>query len=416
MRKLLVLGFVAFASTVLVLVVPLPAISAEQVAPSAEPTVLTAEQLQRDRDRVALAELIVDAYPNWNGFFSSLVANWSPDGKHIVFGSLRDGLPEIYAGEVAKSSARPRQITRGPDRAIWGRYSIDGKQILFLRDAKGDENHHIWIMNADGTSLRDLTPGETMHRDEPVLPRKRPSLMLYSASRTTNPSSMLFIQSLTDDASKLIYTNPNPGGLSDVSPDATRALFVEWHSPDDVVLLEVDVESGKARRVYPDAGKKVGIFSANYSADGRGIYVTTDEGIESSVLLALDRRTNREVARYVNDAPATAPMNAVVSPAGDRVAVRIDAGNHGQVRILNSKTLALERKVGVPLGDVGVGAFRDDGKTFSILISLPSHPADVYEVDARTGKLSRLREDRRPGLDSLPAIDATIETVTAFDG
>ena len=411
MRKLLVLlGSVA----VLVLVAPLPA-SAEQMAPPAEPTVRTADQLQRDRDRVPLAELIVDAYPNWNGFFSSLVANWSPDGKHIVFGSLRDGLPEIFAGEVAKPAAPPRQVTRGPDRAIWGRYSVDGKRILILRDANGDENHHIWSMKADGTGLVDLTPGD-LHRDEPVLPRKRPSLMLYSASRTTSPSSMLYVQSLTGGAPKLIYTNPNPGGLADAKPDGTRALFVEWHSPDDVALLEVTIKNGQARRVYPASGKKVGIFSANSSADGRLIYVATDEGVESSVLLALEVRTNREVARYVNDAPSTAPMNALVSPSGDRVVVRVDAGNHGEVRILNAKTLALQRNVNVPLGDVSVGAFRDDAKAFSVLISLPGQPADIYEVDARNGKLRPLREDSRPGLHSLPAIDATIETVSSFDG
>lgn len=417
MRKLSAfLDFVALASTVSLLAAPLRVASAEQAIAPVGPTVLTAEQLQRDRDRVALAESIVDAYPNWNGFFSSLVANWSPNGKHIVFGSLRDGLPEIYVGEVAKPSAPPRPITRGPDRAIWGRYTVDGKQIIFLRDANGDENHHIWRMNADGTGLKDLTPGETLHRDEPVLPRKRPSTMLYSASRTTSPSAMLFVQSLTSGAPKLIYTSPSPGGLADVSPDGTRALFVEWHSADDLVLLEVAVGSGEARRVYPTAGRKAAVFSANYSADGRRIYVATDEGVESSVLLALDARTDRELARYVNDAPPTAPMNALVSPAGDRVVVRVDAGNHGEIRILDATTLALQRRVSVPLGDVGVGAFKVDGKAFSVLISLPGQPADIYAVDARSGKLSPLRQDVRPGLDSLPPIDATIETVTAFDG
>jgi dipeptidyl aminopeptidase/acylaminoacyl peptidase len=407
---------VAFASTVALFVAPLRVASAQRAIPPAEPTVLTAEQLQRDRDRVALAESIVDAYPNWNGFFSSLVANWSPDGKHIVFGSLRDGLPEIYVGEVAKPSAAPRQITRGPDRAIWGRYSVDGRKIIFLRDTNGDENHHIWSMNVDGGRVRDLTAGETLHRDEPVLPRKRPSMMLYSASRTTSPSSMLFAQSLTGGEPKLIYTNPSPGGLSDVSPEGTRALFVEWHSSDDLVLLEVAVNSGAARRVYPAAGKKAAIFSANYSADGGRIYVATDDGVESSILVAFDARTNRELARYVNDAPPTAPMSALVSPAGDRVVVRVDAGNHGEVRILNAKTLALQRRLSVPLGDVSVGAFRNDGRAFSILISQPGQPADIYEVDAENGRLSPLRRDRRPGLDSLPAVDATIETVTAFDG
>ncbi|MET0884858.1 MAG: prolyl oligopeptidase family serine peptidase [Mycetocola sp.] len=384
--------------------------------PPAEPTVLNTEQMRRDQDRVPLAQSIVDAYPNWDGFFSTLVANWSPDGKQIVFGSLRDGLPEIYVGDVAKPADAPKRLTLGPERAIWARYSIDGKRIVFLRDNKGDENYHIWRINVDGTGLIDLTPGEPLNRDEPVLPRKRPMIMLYSAGRTTSPSRMLFIQSIESGSPKMIYTNPNPGGLADVTSDAARALFYEYHSPDDVVLLDVEVRTGESRRIYPPAGKKSGISSAAYSPDGRRIYIATDQGTESSVLLALDARTRREVGRYVNNSPATAPMTVLVSPIGDRVVVGVDAGSHGEVRILNAKTLALQHGVNVPLGDISVGSFRSDGKAFSLLISLPDHPADIYSVDAATGQLRPLREDKRPGLDTLPPIDASVENVKAFDG
>ena len=390
--------------------------SSEQSASPAEPTILTSEQAQRDQNRVALAESIVDAYPNWDGFFSSLVANWSPDGRHVIFGSLRDGLPEIYVGEVARPADPPKTVTQGPERSIWARYSVDGKWIFFLRDNKGDENHHIWRVGADGTGPVDLTPGEPMHRDEPVLPRKRPSLVLYSAARTTSPSSMLFSQTIAGGTPKLIYTNPNPGGLADVTSDGARALFFDYHSNDDLVLLEVDVASGKTRRLYPSAEKKVGIFSAVYSPDGKRIYVTTDQGVESSVLLGLDASTGRELARYVNDSPPMAPMGVLVSPTGDRVVVGIDAGNHGEVRILDARTLKIERSVDVPLGNVIVGTFRDDGKAFSLLISLPDHPPDVYSVDVATGRLRPLRDDKRPGLDALPAIEASIEKVIAFDG
>jgi dipeptidyl aminopeptidase/acylaminoacyl peptidase len=393
-----------------------PAACAEQLTPAADPTVLTAEQEQRDQNRLTLAQSIVDAYPNWNGLFSSLVANWSPDGEHILFGGLRDGLPEIYTGEVAKPADPPKAVTRGPQRALWAQYSVDGTRILFLRDNKGDENHHIWRINVDGTGLIDLTPGEPMHRDEPVLPRKRPLTMFYSASRTTSPSSKLFIQSVAGGGPKLIYTNPNPGGLADVTSDGAHALFIDYRSNDDVVLLQVEVPSGKHRRVYPSAEKKVSISSAAYSPDGQRIYVATDQGAESSVLLGLDAKTGSVLVRYVNDAPPTAPMSVLVSPTGDRVAVGIDAGNHGEVRVLDAKTLALERRVNVPLGDVIVGSFRHDGKAFSILISQPDHPADIYSVNAATGQLRPLRDDKRPGLDALPAIEATIEQVRAFDG
>jgi dipeptidyl aminopeptidase/acylaminoacyl peptidase len=362
-----------------------------------------------------LAEAVIDAYPNWNGFFSTLVANWSPDGQRFLFGSLRDGLPAIYIGETIKPSGPARRITAGPERAIWARFTADGRHILFLRDIKGDENHHIWRANADGTGQRDLTPGDTLHREEPILPRKRPSLMFYSAARTTSPTVMLYRQRIDGGDPTLVYTHPNPGGLADVTPDAARALFVDWHSPDDVVLLEIDVAAGKPRRVYPEEGQKVGISSAAYSADGRRILVATDQGRESSVLLALDARTGAERARYVNATP-TASINVAVSPANDRLALGIDAGNHGEVRILNAGTLALERAVEVPLGEVTVGTFRRDGRAFSLLISQPDHPADVYVVDAANGRISRLREDPRPGLESLPRIEASIEHVKAFDG
>ena len=71
-----------------------PAASPSAPPATVEPTVLSAEDQKRDAANVPLAKSIVDAYSNWNGFFSSLVANWSPDGKRILFGSVRDGVPE----------------------------------------------------------------------------------------------------------------------------------------------------------------------------------------------------------------------------------------------------------------------------------------------------------------------------------
>jgi dipeptidyl aminopeptidase/acylaminoacyl peptidase len=134
------------------------------------------------------------------------------------------------------------------------------------------------------------------------------------------------------------------------------------------------------------------------------------------VIFALDAKTGKEVARHVQDAPPTASMSFAPSPKGDRLAVRVDAGHHGEVRILDAKNLKLERSVKVPLGDVSLGEWRDDGKAFSILVSLPDKPADPYMVDAATGEVKPLREDVRKGLADLPAIDTAIENVKAFDG
>ncbi len=94
----------------------------------------------------------------------------------------------------------------------------------------------------------------------------------------------------------------------------------------------------------------------------------------------------------------------------------MDAGNHGEIRVLDARTLKLVREVKVPLGDVLLGRFRADGKVFSIVVSQPSHPADVFAVDAGSGEVRPLRDEKRAALDGLPPVEATIDSVKSFDG
>jgi dipeptidyl aminopeptidase/acylaminoacyl peptidase len=399
----------------------LPAAPAAPAAPaqapaSSAPSVLTEAQKQRDAALAPRASAIVDAYPNSNGAFSSLVANFSRDGKTFLFGSLRDGIPEIYLGEVDRPGEKPKAVTAGPERALWANFTRDGKAIVFLRDVKGDENHAIWRVNLDGTGLTNLTPGDALHRSAPFLPPGKPRLMLYSASRTTNTAPVLYVQDLDGGKPKAVYVQDAPGDARDVSADGARVLFVEQLALDRGAVREVTVATGRSRQVYPPEGKEAAVHSVAYSADGRRVLVSTDEGGESSVLLALDAASGREVARYVNDAPKGAAMGVRPSPKGDLLAVRVDAGNHGEVRLLDAGTLKLRRAVKLPLGEVQLGAFREDGRAFSVMTSQPNRPADVYAVDTATGDVKPLRDDKRAGLDALTPVEATIEAAKAFDG
>ncbi len=405
----------------------------------AQPTVLSDAQKQRDGARVPLATTIVSAYPNWDGFFSSLVANFSPDGKHVLFGSTRDGLPEIYEGDPTKPGDPPRAVTTGPERAIWASYTRDGKSIVFLRDRKGDEQHHLLRVALDGSGLVDLSAGEAepLSRGEPLLPRAAPDTLVYDARSTARVETLVFAQRLGADAGstaappspppsppRLLYRTPRTGGLADVTDDGKRLLFLAYEAGDakNAVVDEVDTGTGKATRVYPLEGKHASVASAAYMAGGKRVVLATDEGGETSVVLLLDlssRASNasgRELARYTNTQPRTATLSARPSPSGDRIAVLADCGNHGEVRVLDGRTLKLQRDVTVPLGDVLLGTWRDDGKAFSILASQPDRPADIYAVEPASGDVKPLREDPRPGVEALPPIQSALTSVPAFDG
>lgn len=103
--------------------------------------------------------------PAWDGCLS-----WSPDGKKIAFGSNRDGNYEIYV--MNADGSEQTNLTNNPSTEQAPFWSPDGKKIAFYslrkdvldekdygKDGRGrsEYNSEIYVMNADGSDLINLT-------------------------------------------------------------------------------------------------------------------------------------------------------------------------------------------------------------------------------------------------------------------
>src|SRR5262245_14816960 len=244
----------------------------------------------RDAELAKLAAPIVDAPIDFD-------AHVAGKGPAYVFISTRDGLPQLYAGDLGKPEDPPRRLVTGTERTSGIRLSPDGKTVYFRMDYGSGENWRTYSLPVAGGTSKELTPGEEMQRDLPFVPEKAPKMLIYSARRRADKTFSVFVDN------KVVYTDPSPGFLHDVSLDGKRAVFVRLSSISDNTLFTLDLASGKATRLYPPEGKEVRIHDAALSRDGSRVYVATDEGSEREVLLALELKTGKEVARLVSMPP-----------------------------------------------------------------------------------------------------------------
>ncbi len=165
----------------------------------------------------------------------------SPDGRTIVFTSLKDGDLEIYTMGVDGSNVRRLTTTPGYDGGAF--FSPDGRRIVYRAYHPTDSAElaqyrallaqnivrpnrmEIWVMNADGSGQRQVTRLGGANFAPFFTPDGR--RIIFSSNYRT-PRSRNFDLYLVDlDGANLepVTTNPDFDGFPQFSPDGRHLVW-----------------------------------------------------------------------------------------------------------------------------------------------------------------------------------------------
>ena len=166
-------------------------------------------------------------------------AEYSADGRRIVFSSNRSGSRELWVCDA--EGGNPAQITHfGGPIAGTPRWSPDGRQIAF--DARPDGNADIFVVNSEGGGLRRLTqtPGEDARPDW-----SPDGKFIYFSSNRSGPSE--------------IWRMPSGGG--DAVQITRHGGFAVRASRDGQWLFYVPVQTSSVWRIHPDGNEDGQVFA-----------------------------------------------------------------------------------------------------------------------------------------------------------
>ncbi len=163
-------------------------------------------------------------------------ASYSSDGKHIVFCSNRSGEKNLELYVMDADGKNVRQLTRAPGCYNGGPFfSPDGKRVIFRSDRTKKDHLQLFVINADGTGEKQLTNNEAWVYWAPYW-HPDGKHIVYTAADHSDPTGRpnYDLYWLEVDTGKTVRLTTAPGAdvLPVFSPDGRRLMWTSTRGAD----------------------------------------------------------------------------------------------------------------------------------------------------------------------------------------
>jgi dipeptidyl aminopeptidase/acylaminoacyl peptidase len=397
---------VLFSLSLLLLVVAFPASAAD------EPAVVPPEALVIDgvpKIPVSLAEDVA----RYTEFRSATFTGWHPTRHEMTIATRFGNVNQVH---VVKFPGGARtQVTFYPDRVSGGRFDPKtGDTLVFSKDTGGNEFFQLYRYDfADGKTTL-LTDGKSRNTDAHW--SNGGQAIAYGSTRRTGNDVDIWVVDPANPKSDRMVAERKGGGweVTDWSPDDRQLLLTEALSINESYLWLVDVATGKTSELTPRGnGEKVAYQNAVFSRDGRGLYLTLDQGSEFQRLGYMDLGS-KKVDFLTADTADVEDLD--LSHDGKTLAYVTNEKGVGAFHLLDTATRKELPAPKLPLGTIQGVQWHKDGSLVGFTLQNARANADAYSYDVKTGKLERWTFSETGGLNAATFSEPELVAWKSFDG
>ncbi len=201
--------------------------------------------------------------------------SWSPDGKYIAF--------NMHVPESNPVLVTPPQK---PDGANWADQPRVTTRLNYEQDGVGylePGYSHIFVINADGGSVRKITSGEYHHSSSPSWTPDGESL-IFSANRRADwehnfRNSELYSVSVSSGEIVELTDRPGPNHTPKVAPDGSQIAFLGYEDKVQTYqttnLYRMNMDGSGMQKI--ETGLDRSFSNIAWSSNSSGIYFQYDD-------------------------------------------------------------------------------------------------------------------------------------------
>ena len=377
-----------------------------------EPTIAPGENLLVD-GVPSIPASMADTAGRYSSYRGATLADWHPTRREMLIATRFGDTPQLHV--VKMPGGERQQLTFYADAVASGAFHPNGGDyIVFSKDIGGGEWFQLYRYDVKTGDVALLTDGKSRNLRGPW--SSRGDQIAYMSTRRTGKDTDLWVINPADPKSDRLLTQLVGGGWQpqDWSPDDKKILLTEEISINDTYLWLVDTTTGEKTALTPrDTKEKIFYGDAQFSKDGKGVYVTTDKDSEFQRLAYLDFATKQP--KYLTSKIPWDVERFDLTYDGKRLAF---VTNEEGVSVLHAMDTATEKELPLPKLPAGViGALRwhKNGHELAFSQNNARSPGDCYSLDVTSGKVERwTSSETAVKTDAFP--EAELVRWKSFDG
>jgi dipeptidyl aminopeptidase/acylaminoacyl peptidase len=207
----------------------------------------------------------------------------SPDGKRLAF--LAPDAKNVLQVFVQEGAHEPKQVTQDKKRGIRSYFfAHDNRTLLYLQDADGDENFHVYGVDLPSGNVRDYTPFQGTRAAILALEPDFPDELLVTLNLRNR--QLFDVHRITLSTGAIALDTENPGDLASYTTDARMQVRgADVVLPDGGNEIRVRAGKGKPWRTLLKVGPDDSIGLLDFSKDGQSVFIESSLGRDTSAVI-----------------------------------------------------------------------------------------------------------------------------------